>query len=553
MILPHIQDLVAVCAGHGVRQVILSPGSRSAPLSLAFNAHPNIHTRVIPDERSAGFVALGMAQQLNQPVVLVCTSGSASFNYAPAIAEAYYQEIPLIVITADRPPEWVNQYDGQTIDQHHIYGRHVKKFFQLPVNPSAQEELWFSNRMINEALLASKNSPKGPIHVNVPLREPFYPLANDHYDFDSSRLIKGLAGDHVIDQGLQEELLHNWKSAKNKWIIIGQNTPDEELTNILNQIEDAVIINEVTGNQHQVRHAVTEQDLLFQKENWPKIASPDLMITLGNSLISKNLKLYLRANPVKDHWHIKSTDRINDIGMHLTRHIQADPKSILNIFTGLAPQQNRLIEANKEILSKKLEFIQQVNFGEMKAVFQTLAKAPEKVNLHLANSMAIRYANFLGVKKELNRVDCNRGTSGIDGSNSTALGASLVTDQLTLLITGDLAFFYDRNAFWNNEEKSQLRVVILNNDGGGIFHMIPGPNQQPDHEKLFLTPHGLNAKSLSSEFGFGYYACYKESDLEFALEDFFSPQSSTQIIEVFSDMRNDTAILQQLKQTALLG
>ena len=152
----------------------------------------------------------------------------------------------------------------------------------------------------------------------------------------------------------------------------------------------------------------------------------------------------------------------------------------------------------------------------------------------------------------MNRVNCNRGTSGIDGSNSTALGASLVSDQLTLLITGDLAFFYDRNAFWNNEEKSHLRVVILNNDGGGIFNMIPESIQQPDHEKIFLTPHGLNAKSLSNEFGFGYHACYKESDLEDALDDFFSPKSSAQIIEVFSDMRNNTAILQQLKQTALL-
>lgn len=554
MILPHIQDLVAVCAAHGVKYAILSPGSRSAPISLAFNAHPDIDTKIIPDERSAAFVAMGMAQQFNEVVVLVCTSGSASLNYAPAIAEAFYQEIPIIVITADRPPEWVNQYDGQTIQQHGIYGKHAKAYFELPVSVEHSDALWHSNRIVNEAILKATEQVQGPVHINVPLREPFYPEANDSYNFSAAKIIKRARVDHTISEEQKEELLKTWRNAKTRWIVVGQNTPSLELTEILKKLSgQAIIINEVTGNQHMLDKAVTNQDLLFQKGNWHKITPPDLLITLGNSLISKNLKLFLRSNHSKTHWHTKDTDRINDIGQQLSQVVEAKPEQVLGLFIGESRgTDDALYALDKAVAQQKVKYLEDVEFGELKATDMVLKSSPDNCNIQIANSMAVRYANFIGIKGKGKRIDCNRGTSGIDGSNSTAVGAAIASGQLTLLITGDLAFFYDRNAFWNNEDLSNLRIVILNNDGGGIFNMIPGPTQQPDHAKIFLTPHGLTAKSLANEFGFGYTACSNEENLNQVLIDFFKPTTKSQIIEVFSDMERNTEIFNLLKSITIL-
>jgi 2-succinyl-5-enolpyruvyl-6-hydroxy-3-cyclohexene-1-carboxylate synthase len=555
LILPHIQDLVAVCVGHGVQQAIISPGSRNAALSLAFDAHPDIETKVITDERSAAFIALGMAQQIDQPVVLVCTSGSASLNYAPAIAEAFYQEIPLLIITADRPPEWTNQYDGQTIQQEMIYGRHVKAFFQLPTSLDHSDALWHSNRHVNDALIKCTSLPKGPVHLNVPIREPFYPEPEDKYDFSSARLIKQTQIISQVEDSQLEVLKREWKSAENIWIIVGHESPNQALHNVLNELsEHAAIFNEVTGNQQGLRQVIQNQDLLFQQENWPHIKNPDLVITIGKSLISKNLKLYLRSVKIHLHWHIWPSDRLNDIDKNLRYHIPADPAIVLQNFVGLRKNTGfpEILNQHQYILKNQQTHMKNMGFGELKAMQMVLERAPERINIQLANSMTVRNANFINIKGTNRRIDCNRGTSGIDGSTSTAVGASIVQREETLLLTGDLAFFYDRNAFWNKESLGQLRIILFNNDGGGIFNMIPGPKKQKAQEKLFLTPHGLTAKSLAKEFGFTYHACSNSKELNSALNDFFHFSGPLQIIEVFSSIEANTEILNTLKSKCLL-
>ena len=170
-----IWNIAHICYKHGIENVIISPGSRSAPLTLAFARHENLNCKVVADERSAAFVALGIAQQTGKPVVLICTSGSAAYNYAPAIAEAYFQQIPLLVLTADRPPEWIDQLDGQTIRQNNIYGKHVKESYTLPVDLSHKDAIWHVGRIVSEAINLSKTYPFAPVHINAPFREPFYP------------------------------------------------------------------------------------------------------------------------------------------------------------------------------------------------------------------------------------------------------------------------------------------------------------------------------------------------------------------------------------------
>ncbi|OEK01481.1 2-succinyl-5-enolpyruvyl-6-hydroxy-3-cyclohexene-1-carboxylic-acid synthase [Roseivirga sp. 4D4] len=555
MILEHINDIVSVCAGHGVQTAIISPGSRSAPLTLAFNAHPAIEVKIIGDERSAAFIATGIAQQQKKPVVLVCTSGSAVLNYAPAIAEAYYQEIPLIVISADRPPEWVNQYDGQTIQQSGILGKHVKASYDYPVDGNHPDAFWHGNRISNEALIASMSFPQGPVHINVPLREPFYPSDGEHIEFPETRIIRHTQANLELSKETFEALKSEWDQYENKVIVIGQHEPDEALSSAMQAFAEetgTVIINEIIGNQHLIPGAVQHQDAFLQPTAQKALEglSPDLVITLGKSLISKNLKVYLRNKSPKAHWHIRNSDRINDGFKHLTRWIQADPVVFFQNFNPGKDNTsfNEKWKSADETASNSIsDFLATCDFGELKAVSKCIEALPEHSQLHLANSMAVRYANFIGLKKNI-EVFSNRGTSGIDGSNGTAVGAALSQDKLVTLITGDMAFFYDRNAFWHGYDLSKLRVIVLNNHGGGIFRMIKGPQDQPDYDKLFETHQPLTAENTAKDYNFDYKACSDLESLNTALESFFQPVGRPRLIEVFSESKKNTEIFNEFKK-----
>jgi len=555
LILKHINDIVSVCVGHGVQTAIISPGSRSAPLTLAFNAHPAIDVRVIGDERSAAFVANGIAQQQQKPVVLVCTSGSAVLNYAPAIAEAFYQEIPLIVISADRPPEWVNQYDGQTIQQSGVLDKHVKASYNYPVDGNHPDAFWHANRISNEALITSMSFPQGPIHINVPLREPFYPSNGEQIEFPDTRIIGHTKADLELSSEVFEALKSEWDQHENKAIIIGQCEPDDELLSAIKKFSEqtgTVVINDIIGNQHLIPNVVQHQDAFLQPSSQSvlKELSPSLLLTLGKSLISKNLKVFLRNNPPKAHWHIRKSSRINDVFKHLTKWIQADPKSFFANFNPV-PGNTSFIEkwksVNETASNSISNFLATCDFGEFQAVSKCMVALPDNSQLHLANSMAVRYANFIGLKKNI-EVFSNRGTSGIDGSNGTAVGAALSQDKLVTLITGDMAFFYDRNAFWHEYDLSKLRVIVLNNHGGGIFRMIKGPQDQPDYEKLFQTNQQLTAENTAKDYNFGYQACSDLNGLNVALKSFFQPSDRPKLIEVFSESKKNTDIFNEFKK-----
>lgn len=560
MILPHISELVALCAAHGVTEAIVSPGSRSAAISLTLEAHNDINVRVIADERSAAFIALGVAQQQQKPVVLVCTSGSAALNYAPAIAEAYYQEIPLIVITADRPPEWIDQYDGQTIQQENIYGKHAKAAFNLPVDLTHKDAKWQANTMVNEALLKAQTAPFGPVHLNVPIREPFYPEANEEIVFENVRTIRKTISNKTLSEAHWELLLDQWQKANNCWIIVGHNNPDSKLRDALKSLLGRVnIFSDIIGNQ-QGEGITKFQDLFLQPANFGAFATeaPDLIITIGKSLISKNLKLFLRKHPPKHHWHVKEGERLNDSLQQLTEWIDTTPHRFLEelaIRTKELPAKYNDFWTDRNAVAKEALKIHldKAEFGELKAVSQVLSALPDKSHLHLANSMAVRYGNFIGLlPNQQVQVYANRGTSGIDGCTSTALGAALATNQMVTLVTGDLAFFYDRNAFWNNEKFNNLRVIVLNNDGGGIFGMIKGPRQQNAYEKLFHTPHGLNAKKLCKEFDLNYTSVSNENELNEGLKKFFAKSKRPKVLELFSNAEDNARILTELKQALVV-
>ncbi|WP_420387357.1 2-succinyl-5-enolpyruvyl-6-hydroxy-3-cyclohexene-1-carboxylic-acid synthase [Roseivirga sp.] len=558
MILPHINEIASLCAAHGIKQAIVSPGSRSAAISLAFENHPEIDVKVVADERSAAFIGMGIALQKQEAVALICTSGSAAFNYAPAIAEAYYQEIPLLVITADRPPEWVNQYDGQTIQQEDIYGKHVKAAFNLPVDLSHSDAQWHANRLVNEAILATRSFPKGPVHLNVPLREPFYPGEDDKFEYPKVRKIESLEAEKTLSEANWNELLGLWKSFSNRLIVVGQSNPDTELSQALADLAQKTgtpIINEITANQHGIENVITKQDVFLQGQ--PKLEAPELLITLGNSLISKNLKEFLRKNPTKAHWHIRQGSRLNDSLRQVTHVIDQKPAQFIQTLTTLVSESDTSAfgeawsSLGREVEKKAQDFLHQATFGEFKAVQTCLNQLPTQGQLHLANSMSVRYANFIGLRQNEVSVYCNRGTSGIDGSNSTAVGAALSTDDMVTLITGDMAFLYDRNAFWHPYDLNNLRIIVMNNAGGGIFGMIKGPRSLASYEKLFQTNQPITAKLTAKEFGFEYATAKNDDQLNDELKSFFNPSSSAKILEVFSDPKVNEKVLADFKAYCL--
>tara|TARA_A100000171_G_scaffold52611_1_gene71904 strand:- start:3171 stop:4874 length:1704 start_codon:yes stop_codon:yes gene_type:complete len=562
LILQHIYDIASVCAAHGIQSAIISPGSRSAALTLAFVRHPEIETKIIPDERSAAFIAMGMAQQQGKPVALICTSGSAAYNYAPAIAEAFYQEIPLLILTADRPPEWTNQYDGQTIQQSNIYGKHVLASFDLPVEVNHEDAKWHCNRIVNEAINASIGR-KGPVHINVPIREPFYPDSNELVNFPKVRVIKNTPFQENIHLAQWMNLGKKWQNHTRKAIVLGQMEYSKPLHTALYRFAEKAgipIIADVISNQHDLPGVVFNQDSFLnpQLNTNNRELAPTLLITLGKSLISKNLKLYLRNNPPTEHWHISSSEKLNDSLQHLTELIKIDPEIFFGEFVqhvggkGSFSYLNQWQQANQIVETAKASFMKMKKFSEFQAFNTVLEMVPNKAKLHFANSMAIRYANIIGAPKNKQvEIFANRGTSGIDGSNSTAVGAALSQKSPVVLFTGDMAFFYDRNAFWHNYNLKNVRVIVFNNHGGGIFRMIDGPKRQPELEEYFETKQKLNAENTAKDFGFEYHCCSNLKDLKYCLEAFFTTSKNAKILEIQTNSERNTEVFAEYKRAIL--
>lgn len=563
MILNHINDIAAVCAGHSIQTAVISPGSRSAPLTLAFNGHPSIDVKVIADERSAAFIALGIAQQQKKPVVLICTSGSAVYNYAPAVAEAYYQEIPLLILSADRPPEWTNQYDGQTIQQSGIFGKHVKASHVFPVEVNHKDTAWHANRLINESIITAESSPKGPVHINIPLREPFYPSADEKISFDlNPRIISATTVEQKLSNTEWEKLSKHWNSTSKRLLVIGQLEPNEDLTEVINEFSkqtNTLVVNDIIGNQHQVDGAIQCQDAFLQPNSLKELIdlSPDLLITVGKSLISKNLKLFLRENPPLVQWHIHPSSQVNDSLQHLTKWIPTQPNHFISELTQRSETSTstdfnaRWVDLSQKAKLKASSFLDNCSFGEFQAVNTCLKVLPNQSQLHLANSMSVRYANLLGLTQDV-EVFANRGTSGIDGSNGTAVGSALAQDKIVTLLTGDMAFLYDRNAFWHTYDLSNLRIIVLNNHGGGIFRMINGPQQQSDYEKLFETHQSLTAENTVKDYGFEYKICNDIKGLDEILITFFHKGNTAKVLEIFSDSKRNAQIFNDFKAAVQL-
>jgi 2-succinyl-5-enolpyruvyl-6-hydroxy-3-cyclohexene-1-carboxylate synthase len=540
---PAAQMLSAISAVKGMRYAVISAGSRNAPLVIAFDAQEEIKCLSIIDERSAAFFALGIAQQTNAPAGIICTSGSAALNYAPAIAEAFYQKIPLVVITADRPPEWIDQDDGQTINQQNIYSNYCKASFNLPVEPNHPDDLWYAQRLISEAFnTAMENRNEGPVHINVPFREPLYGEATgvkvNNKIINNASIQRQLSG--------QEERYFQdiWNSTEKKMLICGLHRPDKELNILLSKLashQSVAVITETISNLqddkfiHNIDTVIDSLD-----ENDKELFQPDLLITFGGPVTSKKLKSYLRKYNPQQHWHISLSAAHTDTFQSLTNILAVDEKYLFKL---LSNQKNKLKDSYgkdlKHISDKAnkalLEYSKKATFTDLSVINSIWKNIPKNSDVHLGNSSPIRYANLFETKVTKGiKYFCNRGVSGIDGITSTASGAAYCTGRVTTLITGDLAFFYDSNALWNKYLGGNLKIIVINNSGGGIFRLIDSKNS-PLLEKYFEVKHSMKAEGIVKAHNIPYYSAKNESELKQNLTKLYKDHNGKPaVLEVFT-------------------
>ena len=502
------QILVETMHFHGVNHAVVSPGSRNAPLIIALS-RSRIKTHIVVDERSAAYVALGMAQQLKAPVALVCTSGTALLNYAPAVAEAYYQKIPLIVVSADRPQEWIDQDDSQTIRQFKALDQFVKRSYDIPARCDDDTAVWYAERIAHDAMMEATSLRRAPVHINVQLAEPLNGLTTEPYKLRRIHHFPsydGICRDDIIK--LKGQLLH-----KRVMIIAGFMEMNEPLRQALNAIavnDYAVVLTETISNMaDDFTINAIDRTLLAIDEN-DKRYYPDVVITIGGAIVSRKIKAFLRK--VKpDHWYVGLNDVTVDCFQSLTRRIEANPDTFIpTLFQDSLTVKSFCTiwkDAHTAGLRRHHKYLEKIGWSDMKA-YETIfdfyqQNHPDNLIMHFSNGTTIRYAQLFG-DRVIAPNFCNRGVSGIDGCTSTAIGAAMVNGP-AVLITGDMSFLYDISALSAITPKLQLKIVVVDNGGGGIFRFIDSTSSLPELEKYFVVKRNLDVEKVAASFGIKTY------------------------------------------------
>jgi 2-succinyl-5-enolpyruvyl-6-hydroxy-3-cyclohexene-1-carboxylate synthase len=542
------QLTVQAAMTHGIKHVVISPGSRNAPLIIEWNAYPEIEKYKIVDERSAGFFALGLSQYLKEPVALVCTSGTALLNYYPAITEAFYSNIPLAVLSADRPESLIDIGDGQTIRQKNVYQNHIAFSCHLNENNSLENE-----KVLKEALSILK-SKQAPIHINIPFSEPLYEKIENAlvtYNPKETNEKESLLDEQPWSESELEHYAHVWNQSKRKMVLVGLHEPDDMLyTQLKHFLKDpsVVVLTETTSNMYHEEFFNHIDRLIFpwSQEEFDRL-KPEILITIGGQIVSKKIKALLRKSPPKHHWHIDKFWELNTFHV-LTKYFDISPQLFFSQFFFLTEVQESEYFNNFKAIEQKrkishTEYLKHLPFSDLKVYELIESKIPAHYHIQFSNSAAIRYAQFFKWGKA-KAIRCNRGASGIDGSTSTAVGYAVKNNQPTLLITGDLSFFYDSNAFWNSHISKNFKVIIINNGGGGIFRFIPGPTSTNALD-FFETPHNLTAKAICQQYELQYFKAQDIRELHTILSEFFSFENQPCVLEIFTPQEKNADALKE--------
>ncbi|QIH37468.1 2-succinyl-5-enolpyruvyl-6-hydroxy-3-cyclohexene-1-carboxylic-acid synthase [Flavobacterium sp. Sr18] len=550
--IPLAQSIIEICLAKGITTIIISPGSRNAPLTIGFVNNPAFQCYSIADERSAAFFALGIAQQTKLPVALVCTSGSALLNYYPAFAEAFYSQIPMVVISADRPQSKIDIGDGQTIRQENVFENHSLYNANLHEDVSVENDIKI-NEAINIAI-----TQKGPVHINAPFEEPLYETVSE-----LSVKVNTVAFANATQMISNEDVTEYasiWNNSTKKMILVGVNDPNvisEKIIEAFAKDESVVVLTETTSNLHHDTFINNIDTIItpFTNEDFENFR-PEILVTFGGMVVSKRIKAFLRKYKPKHHWHIDSWRAYDTFGA-LTKHFEVDPNVFFDTFLPLteSTQSNYFEQLDAVKALRKLKsdiYLDKIPFSDFKVFEKVMQCLPINSQLQISNSSAIRYAQLIDIDPSI-EVYCNRGTSGIDGSTSTAIGAAVSSlgrdDKQTVFITGDIGFLYDSNALWNNYIPKNFKIILINNGGGGIFRILPGHEESPVFNTFFETSHCLTAEHLAKMYGFEYSIASDEASLSRSLTALYAQNEKPSILEIFTPtLKNDSILLQYFKE-----
>ena len=576
-IIPVAQTLILSCLKFDFFDVVISPGSRNVPLAIGFASNKKFKCYSIVDERSAAFFALGLSQKSKKPTILICTSGSALLNYYPAVAEAYYSEIPLIILSADRPEYKINIGDGQTINQSNVFEKNIlysnslkqdcshateeiiKSNLQKIVNDKAdyskieklQKSIQKNNEEIIEIAFNLSINKMQPVHLNVPMEEPLYEF-NDSPSISVKVKKKTEKKPSLTD-------LDNFYKAINKaskiMILIGVsdgNILSKKSIQKINSCSSIIVMKEHTSNVFNesfisnIDRLIGPIELQSNSDSLFDELSPEIVISLGGMIVSKKIKSFLRNYKPRKHFHI-GNNISKDSFYSGVEHINTTANKFFENID-LNKSDSKYFEKWNQLDNSKLDlhnrYMKVINFSDLK-VFEILTNwIPKKYNIQVANSTPIRYFQLFDLKNK-NMMFANRGTSGIDGSTSTAIGSSVQNDSPVLLVTGDLSFFYDVNALWNNHIPKNFRIIIINNSGGGIFKILPGFKENNLFSEFIETQHNLSARLIAKMFNFNYTRVSTKFGLNLYLRTFFKNSKKPKILEIKTSSVKSTKILKE--------
>ena len=552
----NVNILTSLLLEYGVSDAVVCPGSRNAPIVHNLSVCEAIRCRPVTDERSAAFYALGLAIATRRPTVVCVTSGSALLNVMPAVAEAAYQHVPLVVISADRPQQWIDQLDGQTIPQSDALGRFVRKAVQLP-EPHNDEERWLCRRLVNEAMHLATCRQGAPVHINVPISEPLF-------EFNIEQLPQ-LSRFHYIKRATIKDASMDmpdaFHKAKRPMIVIGQlahGTVSHETIRSLS--EKYVVMSEPLSNpsymtihfDEAIRYIVSDNSSINDDEDDKTAYYPDYVIYVGDTLVSKPARRFLRNAKAPSCLITPDAADIHDPLMTLTDIVECDTDSINALLASLcdAPDTDERCRfhdrwqsfldayaAHADAYAPEYSQMATVKYFE-----EQLADLDIDICVHYANSSAVRLACIYAQ----HYVWCNRGVNGIEGSLSTAAGFSLATHDMTVCVIGDLSFFYDQNALWNSNLRGNLRIILLNNRGGGIFRQLPGLSDSPAADDLVMASHENTAQGICTQNDIGYMSAKNMDEMQIGVVTLLTRESERpMLLEVFTDSNDDVKALEK--------
>ena len=552
----NVNILTSLLLEYGVSDAVVCPGSRNAPIVHNLSVCEAIRCRPVTDERSAAFYALGLAIATRRPTVVCVTSGSALLNVMPAVAEAAYQHVPLVVISADRPQQWIDQLDGQTIPQSDALGRFVRKAVQLP-EPHNDEERWLCRRLVNEAMHLATCRQGAPVHINVPISEPLF-------EFDIEQLPQLSHFNNIkraVIKDASMDMPDAFHEAKRPMIVIGQlahGTVSHETIRSLS--EKYVVMSEPLSNpsymtihfDEAIRYIVSDNSSINDDEDDKTAYYPDYVIYVGDTLVSKPARRFLRNAKAPSCLITPDAADIHDPLMTLTDIVECETESINALLASLceAPDTDERCQfhdrwqsfldacaAHADAYAPEYSQMATVKYFE-----EQLADLDIDICVHYANSSAVRLACIYAQ----HYVWCNRGVNGIEGSLSTAAGFSLATHDMTVCVIGDLSFFYDQNALWNSNLRGNLRIILLNNRGGGIFRQLPGLSDSPAADDLVMASHENTAQGICTQNDIGYMSAKNMDEMQIGVVTLLTRESERpMLLEVFTDSNDDVKALEK--------